>query len=117
MSPQLRPLYVAVHHLVGPQGSGKSVHAASVIMARRLRNEPRAVELDRFDFETHYAGRIDLVVEDMGPLDLVMISHQQLPFGATPPHWMRGDEVIWFPLVAAPQPPACMRPASTGGAR
>jgi len=93
-----RPVDVSVWHLVGPQGSGKSIYANGVICSRQSNAQLRAVEVDRFDFETYYEGRVDRMVEQLGPLGLVMISHQHIPHTVRPPHWMRGDVIVLFPL-------------------
>ncbi|MDM0086769.1 MULTISPECIES: hypothetical protein [unclassified Variovorax] len=98
-----RPVNVDVWHLVGEQGTGKSIYAQQFAKTLLKKTDLRALEVDAWDLEDQYHGRIDLLLEDFGLARVVMISHA-LP-GApgirlTVPHRMKDDRVVHFTLPA-----------------
>lgn len=123
---QHRPAGVAVWHLIGDQGTGKSFylqHLSKALSRRRSRPAP-VIEVEGWELG-QVSGRVDLVLEDRGPCSVVAITYNHIPEGQPPSYWMKGDRILSFPkgvkldvIAAAARMDAALllRPQGQGGA-
>jgi len=88
-----------VWHLIGAQGTGKGVWARAEVRALAAKGLTACL-MDVVSFEKLYAANPARVIDDLGPIHVLMLESNRDLTG-TPPHCMAGDRVLRFPTAAS----------------